>query len=296
MTESTDRKSIVILGGPNTGKSHYAYQLYGRLRTGECNVKLRQSPESIVLFDAGLERLNQGLTAPHTTSGTYLECTLPLKLAERNIDVCWPDYDGEQLYRQVTQRRITQNWQNRLCNADAWMLFVRLAITQRHKDILANPLESKIPSANDNIEREENVESENDDELSGQAKVIELLQILLHATGADISRRTQFPVLGVVISCWDEMCGELGVTPDSLLGKHAPLIHQFLEANWAQQSRFIMGLSSTGKSLSEKTPDSDYREKGPESFGFTIDVNGEKRGDLTLPISKLLELISTNGR
>ena len=293
MTDSVDNKSIVILGGPNTGKKHYAYQLYGRLRVGGCDIELRRSPDSITLFEAGLERLNKGLAATHTTSNTYLECTLPLTVDGRNVDVCWPDYDGEQLYRQVTHRRITKEWQNRLRSANAWLLFVRLTITKRHKDILADPLKTDIPTADDATNKDD-VSSVNVGDLSGQAKVIELLQILLHATGTDVAQPTPWPTLGVVVSCWDEVCTEDGILPDILLATHAPLIHQFLEANWQAKSRFIVGLSSTGKPLSQDEPDEDYRTKGPESFGFSINVDGIRNNDLTLPISKLLELANSN--
>ncbi len=289
MPNDADRKSVLILGGPNTGKSHYAFQLFGRLRVGGCNLELRRTPDNISLFEAGLQRLNQGLAATHTSMDTYLECTLPLRLGDRKVDVCWPDYDGEQLFRQVTQRRITQSWKDRLRSADAWMLFIRLAITQRLKDVLADPLEAEIPTAK-GTPKEDGGLFHRADELSGQAKLIELLQMLLHVRRVDISRPTLAPMLGVVISCWDELGADKVMAPEDLLSKQAPLICQFLQANWDPKSRHIMGLSSTEKPLSKETPDEGYKAKGPECFGFAIDRNGMETRDLTLPISMLLDL------
>ncbi|RCS49199.1 hypothetical protein DTL42_11710 [Bremerella cremea] len=286
-------KSIAVLGGPNTGKSHFAIQLFGRLRTKKGAISLRQAPESTSLFQAGLERLNQGIAAIHTSTDTYLECMLPLSCGGRDIDITWPDYDGEQLHRLVTKRQINQEWQDRVSSADAWLLFVRLGIMPQHKDILSAPIDTDIPAADDVETTELNAEAVID-ELTGQAKVIELLQILLNAANIDISSPTLKPKIGVVLSCWDEVCDKPNVVPESLLGDKAPLIYQFLESNWVNESQFVMGLSSTGKPLDQNKPDEDFKKRGPEEFGFSIDTDGSQVDDLTLPISKLLELTETH--
>ncbi len=301
MADSNDTQSILVIGGPNTGKSHFAFQLFGRLRMGSSGVRLRHMPDNISLFEEGLERLNKGLAGAHTSTDAYLECILPLELpSKRQLDVCWPDYGGEQLYRQVNRRTIDQRWQERLSIANAWLLFVRLVITQRHKDILADPLSVKLPTSEEPKEdseepKEDSDESQEDGEgLSEQAKVLELLQMLLHVACVDLSKPAVSPVLGVVLSCWDEITEDEGVTPQELLRERAPLICQFIESNWKEESRFIMGLSSTEKPLSSDEPDEGYVQDGPESFGFSIDSDGTKSKDLTLPISRLLDRMETN--
>lgn len=292
MNNDIHTKSVAVLGGPNTGKSHFAIQLFGRLRESENAVTLREAPENTSLFQAGLERLNQGLAATHTSTDTYLECTLPLKIGDRSIDIRWPDYDGEQLHKLVTKRQINQQWQKRISSADAWLLFVRLGIMPQHKDIFSAPIDTKIPAADD-LDETSNGDDEVD-ELTGQAKVVELLQILLDVANVDISRPTQMPTIGVVLSCWDEICSDPNVKPNILLDDKAPLISQFLQSNWKPESRFVIGLSSTGKPLNESTPDEDFKRKGPEEFGFSIDIDGSRVDDLTLPISKMLELSKAN--
>jgi len=47
-----------------------------------------------------------------------------------------------------------------------------------------------------------------------------------------------------------------------------------------------------GKALDEKEPDKDYLDGGPEDFGYIILPDGSQSSDLTLPVSKTMELMS----
>ena len=285
MPASARPRSFVIIGGPNTGKSHFAYQVYGRLLSPGGALRLRRLPDNVNLFKDGLQRLHRGLAARHTATDQYLEGSLPLVGSnDTPVDIVWPDYGGEQLTQQLSSRRLESQWQARLSSADGWLLFLRLELIRPLKDIVANPLEVELARAGS--------ADQDVPDLSGQAKTVELLQMLLYAAGADVSSPLSAPALGVILSCWDEVGVPLGAEPQSVLGERAPLVAQFICSNWRPDRHFVVGLSSIERELNETVPDEMFVKKGPEHFGFVVRPDGSQTADLTLPVSSLLSLIS----
>jgi hypothetical protein len=89
----------------------------------------------------------------------------------------------------------------------------------------------------------------------------------------------------VLLTCWDE--AEIAQTPSEALKSRLPLLSAFVRSNWRQP--LIMGLSALERPLSPTTRDMEYASKGPEHFGYVVEANGTKSGDLTLPIHHLLD-------
>ncbi|HVX09924.1 MAG TPA: hypothetical protein VHC22_01865 [Pirellulales bacterium] len=310
MSDALRPPSVLLIGGPNTGKSHFAFQLYGRLRAQDCTLRLRQTPESVNLFTEGLACLNSGKAAQHTATGAYIECMLPLSLPDgSSLDLCWPDYGGEQLYQQIKARTIDEQWQRRLLAADGWLLFIRLSLVQLRKDWITSPLSFDLPIAGSDIEQQRQKEpqgsdspqlqrnatqSQEDADLSEQVLLIELLQMLLYAGHVDLTERGRRPALGVVLSCWDELNVDSAAVPAAVLNDRAPLIAQFIDSHWAPDSYFIMGSSSTERELSKTTPDQEFLQRGPEHFGYSVNMDGRRDRDFTLPIVNLLSRLAIN--
>lgn len=277
--------SLLIIGGPDAGKTHYGGQLLGRLNRGEGRIRMRGAPANIAPFEEVLRCLGQGVRASHTASGVYYETVFPIELANGDMaDLVFPDYAGEQIKAVMEQRHITKAWRSRLVESAAWILFIRPERIHAPEDILTRPrgeaveLESDIPA---------------NFRWSDQAYYVELLQLLLYAKGAGTTMRVTSPTITVILSCWDELGAvEGGVKrPAELLSERMPLFAEYVDANWESGRITVLGLSSLGKALKEEEPDEGYLDNGPESFGYVVLPDGAHSPDLTLPVSVTMERV-----
>lgn len=280
---TSNRDSVLVVGGPRTGKTHYGGQLLGRVRRGQGQLVIRGMPESIAPLEEVFRSLAQGRSAGHTPTQTYHEVVLPLsvsqdapQLAGADLDLVWPDYGGEQVRNFVLERRLSPEWQSRIQKANGWMLFVRPHTVHIPDDMLSRPQGEVAPPPAEASDREP----------SDAAFFVELLQILLFAKGASAFGWLNTPRLVVLLSCWDEVASdeENQPLPSEVLRARLPLAAEFIASNWQGDAASIWGLSSLSKPLSQTEPDDDYMDWGPEHFGYVVTPTGTRSPDLTLPL------------
>jgi Double-GTPase 1 len=136
----SDNTSVLVIGEHNVGKTNYGIQLLGRLRANtHSSLRLDGMPDTIAPFNSGLTALHKGLAPAHTPSTANLELVLPLKFNEQRVSLTWPDYGGEQISEILQCRSLSEAWQNRIANADGWMLFLRLSTIGDSLDAIAHP-------------------------------------------------------------------------------------------------------------------------------------------------------------
>ena len=268
-------KSILLLGESDVGKSHYGGQLLKRLMQEDGRIRMDGAATNLEPFQAVMAQLDAGLSAGHTPSGTYHESRWPIVDDEgRKADLIWPDYAGEQIKNIIDKRRLPHVWLNRIARSSAWLLLIRLQKIRADDDIFSRPLASlkgsgrKLPEAR----------------LSDQARLIELLQMLVYARSTSDKRMGRLPCLVVLLTCWDEM--EVQGKPIDALYGHLPMFGDFVASNWWGSS--VLGLSALGRRLDSQEPDEGYITQGSEQFGYVILEDGARSPDLTLPIRKLL--------
>ena len=86
-------KKSLIIGIPDSGKTHFAGQLFGRAENGNFTLKLRHQPSDISIFKEILQSLSDGKSASHTSSAFHDAITLPLVSINGNeFDLVYPDY------------------------------------------------------------------------------------------------------------------------------------------------------------------------------------------------------------
>lgn len=273
---------IAVFGESNVGKSHYGAQLIGRLNAETGALRMRGAAPDLAAFDDIVQSLSGGVPGAHTSAGTYTETLLPvLTGGDVAIDLVWPDYAGEQVSQLLEERRIPMSWQQRVENADGWILIVRPKQLPLAEDIFSRPLgdlQSSRPAAGA-IER------------SPQARLVELLQMLIYTTHTRTGKAK--PALAVVLSCWDELEVPVGTTPELMLRRTLPLLAAFVRNNWDEHHRLVLGLSATGVALSKDSPNKDFIYKGAEQMGWVVTTEGDHTPDLTVPISQLAKAIQT---
>lgn len=275
---------VVVLGGPNSGKTHYAGQLYGRLRRRPGELSLRQdkgTPTDLRALEEVLGCLENGHAAAHTPASTWAEIVLPLVGKQGNaINLRWPDYGGEQLRAVSTDRAVTEAWQPRLAKADGWALLIRLTLETTYPDALTELL--KRP-------QDQKSRPARAVDWDANARWVELLQILLHVAGLGTASRLRRPRLAVLLSCYDEL-NEGPEPPRSVLARRLPLVSSFLESNWSSEAVSVWGLSALGRLLEKGSANEDFINDGPEAQGWVIPpMGGDRDHDLSKPLAWLLE-------
>jgi Double-GTPase 1 len=272
--------SILLIGQSDVGKTHYGAQLLKRLMVSNGEFRMDGAATNLKPFEAALESLTEGMSAEHTPTTKYLESVWPIRSNEGiAAELVWPDYGGEQVRTILTSRRIPNAWKERITAAPAWMFFIRLQQVHNMKDILSRPL-SDLKKFH-----EELAASDSDVKVSDQARLIELLQMLLYIRGVDTFRPLRSPRLALLLSCWDELGSS--ENPLNTLRQHLPMLVDFVTGNW--EYPLVLGLSALERPLKPKVPDLEYVARGPEHFGYVVLPDGSHSPDLTLPIKLIYD-------
>ena len=286
----TIERSILLIGESNVGKTHYGAQFLKRLMVRECSLQMSGAPTNVEAFNNALDCLTEGKATAHTPSEAYLESVWPVTSDQGGkAELVWPDYGGEQVSSLVAQRKIPVKWKERVVGATDWVLMLRMQSIRIEEDQLSRPFHTlfECKKENDQVKASnQHADGEQSDafEISDQARAIELLQILLYFSKANLDQPLKQPRLTILLSCWDEL--EAREPPEQLLASRLPMLWSFLLSNW--KSLEIYGLSALGRPLSIDSSDEEYEIKGPEEFGYVVLPDGSQNKDITLPIQRLM--------
>lgn len=276
---------ILVLGATASGKSSYVGQLV--LRTEQApggRLRAARGLSSYAPVDPVLQQLQVGLAPAHTERGTYEESTLTLEDREtgERISIMWPEFAGEQVEALARDRIISPDWAARVRRSEAWILFIRPTQMFLPEDALSRRIAPVAAEA-------EPATAEEETPLSGQARMIELLQLLTFVRGLGSVDLIRKPVLCIVLSCYDEVDDKSGTPPVEVLQKRLPLVSDFVCSIWAPESLLVLGVAALGRALDPEDPDVEFLMEGPETQGYLVLPDGERSMDLTLAVSLVLD-------
>ena len=266
----TANELSLLIGGPDSGKSTFLVQLYGRLSAGRGHASLTDTPANLRPVRDGLARLSQGLAVSHTSAGTEAVQELTVRRGDgERLRLSIPDYPGEAVDELVDRRRISSHWRRLVAQSASWKLFVRVARIDG------------LPGLPEQQDRPFNV-TEQPRELPMDIRLVELLQILRHERQRNAPFGGTLPDLTVVLSCWDEI-PDLAecVTPREILGQQIPLLDSYVVSNWRDARSRVVGLSAQGRPLDTADPDPEFIDRGPQEMGYMIREDGSRTGDIS---------------
>ncbi len=276
----SNNNNILIIGGPNSGKTHFGGQLYLRFRCDEYNYKISTPPEDLTIFEEVVDCLYDGRSATHTNVDSHKNISLEVVDSKGYVtSISFPDYGGEQIKQIVDSRQINKLWRNQIQGSNDWMFFIRIDEIAEMEDIVNRPLPESVSTKNN---------ANTAFKISDNAFFIELLQMLLFAKQVSFKQNITIPNLIVVLSCWDALKVDEETIPAMFLKNKLPLFYEFISNLWDNNNLNIVGLSSTGKTLSDKKSDDEYLNNSPENFGYVILPDGKKEKDLTVLIGRTI--------
>lgn len=273
-------RSIILLGGPDSGKTNYIGRLWHALDSGAGVLRAVEQPNDINFVLEVADHLFQGSFAPRTEHSDMRRDFEVVVAAEKDgpqSKVIVPDISGELWRNAVIDNEISPEWIEELKQADAALLFIRVGSDQ---DV--RPLDW-VTSRN-YLEKIGNAE---DQGIPTQVMLCELIHFLEDS----LAKREDggLPRLSVVVSAWDLVDPDkFAQGPVAYLEREYPLVAGRL-ADLDALDVQVFGLSVVGGDLKH---DVAYRhsflEQGLDEQGWVTVYDGGnwlKYNDVTLPIS-----------
>lgn len=309
------RRSIVLLGGPDSGKTNYIGRLWPSFKKRKGVLQAERLPDDIAYVDGAVEHLMQGSFAPRSDRNLEVgraDFTISVRNANGEgglTELMVPDISGELWTRTVATFEISQEWLDVIHEAEGAVVFVRA-----HSDQIVQPLdwvtartilqlddedeavaevladgagESAVERPLADEEYDNSVELASGPSLPTQVLLCELLRYLdlYLANRANGSR----PRIAVVVAAWDLLDpGARAGGPMAYLRREFPLFAGRL-ADAGRLDVKLFGLSIVGGDL---TDDEDFRnrflERDITEQGWVVveDTDGLKTdADVMLPIA-----------
>ncbi|MCF5806245.1 hypothetical protein [Pseudomonas tremae] len=272
-------RSIVLIGGPDSGKTNYIGPLWRALDLGSGALRAAEQPDDINFVLEITDHLYSGAFAPrteHSDARRDFEVVVEAGAEGPQARIVVPDISGELWRNAVIESEIDSEWMSELTRADGALLFVRVGSDQ---DV--RPLD--WVTSRRMLERM----GAEDQGLPTQVMLCELIRFLEVAL---IERQDgELPRLSVVVAAWDLVDdGLFKLGPMAFLQREYPLFAGRLLDLEALHVR-VFGLSSVGGDLKY---DADFRQaylqEGPDGRGWVaIEREGGwvKDSDITLPIA-----------
>lgn len=136
------RRSIVLLGGPDSGKTNYVGRLWPSFKRRKGVLRAERMPDDIAYVDGAVEHLMQGSFAPRSDRNLEVgRADFSISVRGANGDgalteLMVPDISGELWTRTVASFEISREWLDVLNEAEGAVVFVRA-----HSDQNVKPLD-----------------------------------------------------------------------------------------------------------------------------------------------------------
>lgn len=273
--------SIVLLGGPDSGKTNYVGRVWPALDAGGGRLHAAEQPDDIRFVLDVTDHLNAGHFAPrseHADERRDFEVVVAAEKDGERSRILIPDISGELWSNAAENGEVSTDLMKEMRSASGALLFVRVN-SEAHVSpldwVTSKQLLAKLGNADD-------------EGMPTQVMLCELLRFL-EETLAD-GTKGAVPRLSVVVTAWDL------VDPDTFergpmawLEREYPLLAGRLDDIEGVDLR-IFGLSVVGGDLkADETCRDAVQENGLDGRGWVAiqDDNGGwgKDSDLTLPIA-----------
>lgn len=274
-------RSIVLLGGPDSGKTNYIGRVWPALDAGGGGLHAAVQPDDIRFVLEVADHLYSGNFAPrseHADERRDFEVVVAAEKGGDQTTIVIPDISGELWLSAADQGEVATTLMDEMRSASGALLFVRVNSEADVRPL--NWVTSKLHFAKlGNID---------DDGLPTQVMLCELLRFL----ETSLSKRSDGlpPRVSIVVSAWDIVDQEkFTLGPKAWLDREYPLLAGRLGDIEAIDLK-VFGLSVVGGDLkTDEACRNDVQENGLDGRGWVAIQNetGEwhKDSDLTLPIA-----------
>lgn len=273
------KRSVVLLGGPDSGKTNYVGRLWPALDSAKGALKAAEQPTDIRFVLEITDHLSEGHFAPRSEQNERQEFEVVVSQQDGSAEttIVVPDVHGELWQTAVKECEIAPEWMAELKSADGALLFVRVGSDQdvRPLDwVTSQAMLSKLGPGPGG--------------LPTQVMLCELLRFL-EVTLVDRPDGGR-PRVSVVVGAWDLIDAEkFELGPASYLEREYPMFAGRI-ADIGRLDVKLFGLSIVGGDLKVDTAfQEEVLESGLDGHGWVAVQNDNggwrKDDDLTLPVA-----------
>lgn len=209
-------RSVVLIGGPDSGKTNYIGRVWPALDARKGSLQIAKQPEDITFVLEVTDHLNSGNFAPrteHAEARRDFEVLVSDGKGGTETSIVIPDVSGELWLNAVKNYEISPEWMSELQRAHGALLFVRVGSDQdiRPLDwVTSKRMMSKVRTSDD-------------PGLPTQVMLCELLRFL--ETFLTDRPDGTAPRVSIVVSAWDLMDREKFVIgPKKMVGARIPIV------------------------------------------------------------------------
>jgi len=284
---SIEEREILVMGLPEAGKTTFIAALWHVVSSKEVpsELQMRELQPSRDYLNEISKRWRECAPVGRTILGKERSVTMNLETLDRtrSFRVTLPDTSGEAFQRIFENRRWSASFGATVERSVALMFFVHpnaLVAPHRIDDgveeavRVMEPIGGHLENASLVAGTEDPVPWE-PNRASPQAKILDLLQLVIRAKGARPLK------IVMVISAWDLVKGEK-LSPEKWLEKRAPLVWQFLNAHKENRSYAVFGISAQGDDYAKHA--SELREFIKPSERISVVWDRETTNDITKPL------------
>lgn len=290
------RHSIVMVGGPDSGKTNYLARLWEAFRSAEGGLVAPDAPGDIGYVEEALAHLLGGEFAPRSDTNvedSRRNFAVPLALAEDPkvpvIDVVVPDVSGE-LWRGVVEtNEIPTEWMRELKQASGALVFVRV-LSKLNVAPLDWVAAEKLMSSEVVQAAAEEDGGEGQTALPTQVSVCELLRFLSLTLKTGPGGRP--PRVALVVTAWDLLNkGRSAAGPRAYIRREYPLLGGRIDDIDELDVR-VFGVSVVGGDLIDPKFQAEFLEAGLNGAGYVVEDTEkgvQHSPDVTRPVAWVVE-------
>ena len=283
------RQSIILIGGPDSGKTNYLARFWEAIKSGHGRLRFTQLPENIDYVEAALNHLLTGKFAPRSdknldggTASCSIAVTGPCKDPETPTEVYVPDVTGELWAGAVETCELPAAWLDSLQSSFGALLFVRVGseLNVAPLDwVTARPLMKRDVALNE-------ANDEHKTEISTDVQLCELLRFLELTLGTNTGVKR--PRVAILVTAWDRLDRETASKgPRQFLAGEYPLVAGRID-DVSRLDIDVFGVSVVGGDFDDEIFKRRFLEGKLQEFGYVVRQQAEER-DLTIPVSWVLQ-------
>lgn len=277
-------KTMILIGGPDTGKTNFLARLVAHVRDGSGALRATQLPDDIQYIEDALAHLMKGEFAPrshNTTDEVSGDITIEVsfKGSTDTASISVPDVSGETWDEVAKSAEISQAWLDRVREAHGALLFVRVL-----SDLNVTPLDwvnapALLQLAGPNP----------DFVVPTQVMLCEFLRLLEENLAMHGGER---PRVGVILTAYDRLDTETRSRgPMDFLEQNFPLFAGKI-ANTTAVEVGVFGSSVVGGELKDEAFRNEYLSGDIVESGYIVDgtrSETEEIGDISRPLCWVLK-------
>lgn len=285
--------SVVMLGGPDAGKTNYLVRLWRALKSRKATLIAPRSPVDIKYVEGGIEFLLRGEFVPHTDLNTVpsdQQLEIPVARSSSSdsseVTLSVPDVSGELWKGAIDRGDVPRAWMDALETSSGALLFVRVG-----SEANVAPLDWVNASALIEFGLDPANKADGEiPEIPTQVGLCEMLRFLNETLTRD---KVRAPKVAVLITAWDLLDKETrSKGPDAYLSTEYPLFAGRLK-DCASLDVRCFGVSVVGGDFVDDEFKEEFFEANIDEAGYTVFTGDDgavrSETDLTLPVAWVVD-------